>query len=83
MQVSVWVPVVGTILVALIAAATTMWATRTNRAAGKEERSLREADLVVSGLSALVDDYREAYKACRDELARAREELEECLRDRR
>ena len=82
MQVSVWVPVVGTILVALIAAATTLFATRSSRHSAKEERSLREADLVVSGLSALVDDYREAYKACREELERAREELERCLRDR-
>ena len=78
---------VGSILIALIAAATAILATRAQRAATKEDKTQREADLVVSGLSALVNElqeeragWREEARHCREELTKTREALARCLR---
>jgi uncharacterized protein YlxW (UPF0749 family) len=86
MNVTVWAPMVGSILIALIAATTAVFATRAQRAATKEDKTQREADLVVSGLAALVDELQEERatwrleaRECQTELTRLREALAECL----
>ena len=87
MTVSVWVPMVSGLLIALIAATTAILATRAQRAATKEDKAQREADLVVSGLAALVNElqeeratWRQEARECETELTRLREALAECLR---
>ena len=87
MSVSVWAPMAGSILIALIAAATAVFATRAQRASTKEDKTQREADLVVAGLASLVNElqeeragWREEARQCREELTKTREALARCLK---
>jgi uncharacterized protein YlxW (UPF0749 family) len=86
MNVTVCAPMAVSILIALIAATTAVLATKAQRAATKEDKTQREADLVVSGLAALVNElqeeraaWRQDARECQTELTRLREALNECL----
>ena len=75
MTVSVWVPVV----VALIAAVPVIYSVRTSRKDTTTAQTSREIELVVTGLTALVNEiqeernhYRAALELCQEEIRRTR-----------
>ena len=93
MEPTFWAPLAVSFLIALVAAAVTINGTRAQKAATKEDKTQREADLVVAGLSALLKETtsflnevqeertheRQEHKACREELTRTQEALARCL----